>query len=224
MSEKMLFDDWPERYERWFTTPTGKIVRETEGKLIHELLDLKPGEEILDAGCGTGIFTLDFLNEGAEVVGLDISVPMLSYAGKKIKGYPFSMVRGDMLNLPFKDNSFDKAVSVTALEFIEDAECAVNELLRVTRPGGFVVVATLNSLSPWATRRKVRKGRHVLEHAFFRSPDEVLSCCDLAGDAKTCIYFNNDESGEEAIKIEQTGRIQGLNTGAFVAARWQKPG
>ncbi len=224
MRDKTLFDDWPERYEQWFKTPTGKLVKETESKLIDELLDIKPGEKILDAGCGTGIFTLDFLRQGAEVVGLDISSPMLTYAIKKIKGYQLSLLRGDMLHLPFKDNSFDKAVSVTALEFIEDAKCAVDELLRVTRPGGYVVVATLNSLSPWAVRRRARRGSHVLEHAFFRSPDEVLSCCDLAGDIKTCIYFDHDESGQEAMEIEQSYQIQGLNTGAFVAARWRKPG
>jgi ubiquinone/menaquinone biosynthesis C-methylase UbiE len=80
MSEKILFDDWPYRYDQWFKTPIGKLVKETEADLIHELLDLKPGEKLLDAGCGTGIFTLDFLSQGAKVVGLDISLPMLTHA------------------------------------------------------------------------------------------------------------------------------------------------
>ncbi len=220
----MLFDEWPEWYDRWFTTPIGKLVKETEAELVRELLGLKPGEKLLDAGCGTGIFTLDFLREGAEVVGLDISLPMLNLAGTKITGYPFFMVRGDMLALPFRDNSFDKAVSVTSLEFIEDAKTAVKELFRVTRPGGDIVVATLNSLSPWAARRKARTQRHLLENAFFRSPDEVLACSPLTGTAKTCIYFQNDDNPEQAMKIEQSGQSQKLDTGAFVAARWQKPG
>jgi len=220
----MLFDDWPERYEQWFTTPIGKLVKETEFELVHELLDIRSGEKLLDAGCGTGLFTLDFLREGAEVVGLDISLPMLNLAGTKLKGYPISIVRGDMLCLPFKDNSFDKTVSVTALEFIEDATRAVSELFRVTRPGGCIVVATLNNLSPWAVRRKARTRRHLLENAFFRSPDEVLACSKLTGSAKTCVHFLNDDNPERAVQTEQTGKIQGWDTGAFVAARWQKPG
>lgn len=224
MNEKTLFDEWPEWYEQWFTTSIGKLVKETESALVHELLGLKSGDELLDAGCGTGIFTLDFLTQGARVVGLDISGPMLDVAEKKLKGYPLHLVRGDMLYLPFKDNSFDKAVSVTALEFIEDAAGAVSELFRVTRPGGCVVVATLNSLSPWAARRKARTHKHLLENAFFRSPDELLACSDVNGTAATCVHFERDESPDEAVKIEKTCQLHKLETGAFVAAKWQKPG
>ena len=223
MSEKILFDDWPDRYDQWFKTPIGKLVKEIEANLIHEFLDLKPGEKLLDAGCGTGVFTIDFLSQGTEVVGLDISLPMLTHADMKLKSYPFFVVWGDMLRLPFRDNCFDKVVSVTALEFIEDANCAVGELFRVTHPGGLVVVATLNSLSPWATRRKARIDRGLFENAFFRSPDELLACTAFKGMAKTCIYFQKDDDPIQAMNIEQAGQFQGLNTGAFVAARWQKP-
>ncbi len=107
-------------------------------------------------------------------------------------------------------------------DVIEDANRAVSELFRVTRPGG-LVVATLNSLSPWATRRKVRIDRGLFKNAFFRSPDELLTCTAFKGVAKTCIYFQKDDDLKQAVKIEQLGKFQGLNTGAFVAARWQKP-
>ncbi|MFH0847535.1 MAG: methyltransferase domain-containing protein [Chloroflexota bacterium] len=223
MSQKMLFDEWPERYDQWFTAPIGRLVKETETDLIRDLLDLKPREKLLDAGCGTGIFTLDFLAAGAEVVGLDISLPMLTRANTKLTSFPFLAVRGNMLCLPFRDNCFDKAVSVTALEFIEDANRAVSELLRVTRPGGYVVVATLNSLSPWTARRKAKTGKHLLENAFFRSPDEVLACSTVKGAVRTCVYFQQNDEPGQAVKIELSGQSQRLNTGAFVAARWQKP-
>ena len=222
----MLFDEWSERYDQWFTTPVGKLVKEIEGELIHELVNPKPEETVLDAGCGTGIFTLDFLASGAQVVGLEISEPMLSVASKKISGYPFLPVRGDMLYLPFKGNSFDKAVSITAIEFIENAKNAVDELFRVARPGGCVVVATLNSLSPWAVRRqaKTQRGqRHILENIFFRSPDELLTYSSLKGIAKTAIHFQKDDDPDQAMKNEQLGRSQGLDTGAFVVVRWEKP-
>ena len=61
MEDKELFDEWPERYDRWFTTPIGKLVREIEGELVIDFLRPGAGEKILDAGCGTGVFTLDFL-------------------------------------------------------------------------------------------------------------------------------------------------------------------
>lgn len=224
MSEKTLFDAWPDWYERWFTTPTGKLVKETEAALVWELLDVRLGEELLDAGCGTGIFTLDFLKTGARVTGLDVSRPMLEVARGKLMGHSVELIQGDMLCLPFKDESFDKAVSVTALEFIEDARTAVSELFRVTRPGGSIVVATLNSLSPWADERKTRSGAHLLTDAFFRSPDELLACGDIDGTVGTCVHFDRSAAPDDAAKVEEVGLSQKLDTGAFVAALWRKPG
>jgi ubiquinone/menaquinone biosynthesis C-methylase UbiE len=226
MTDKELFDEWPERYEGWFSTPIGRLVKETECRLVMEMLNPSVGEKILDAGCGTGVFTMDYLAAGAEVVGLDISQPMLDAAVGKASDYPFLAVRGDMLCLPFEDDSFDKAVSVTALEFIEDARRAVDELFRVTKPGGVVVVATLNSLSPWAARRRAkteRGQRHVLEGAFFRSPEELLACSPVGGIVTSVVHFQKDDPPERAAETEQLEQSQGLDTGAFVAARWVKP-
>jgi len=222
----MLFDEWPERYDQWFTTSIGKLVREIEGELIRKLVNPEPGDRMLDAGCGTGIFTLDFLAAGAQVVGLDISFPMLKLAAKKVIAYPFQPVQGDMLSLPFRDNYFDKTVSITALEFIEDGPGAVKELFRVTRPGGLVIAATLNGLSPWALRRREKTlggQRHILENAFFRSPEELLALTARKGETSTVVHFPKDADLEEALRIERTGQSNKLETGAFVAVKWQKP-
>ena len=226
VARKMLFDDWPARYDEWFETPIGRAVRKHEAELIGEFLSPQAGERVLDAGCGTGVFTLDILAAGASVVGLDISGPMVSVAHKKTRGYPFSAVQGDMLRLPFRDNYFDKAVSITALEFIKDAGRAVGELFRVTRPGGRVVVATLNSLSSWAARRKTEpqgNEEDVWKSALFRSPDDLLALSPCKGVVRTAIHFEQDEDPDEVAKIERLGRSRGLRTGAFVAVRWEKP-
>lgn len=219
-----LFDEWPEAYDRWFTTPIGSLVKRYEAQLILDLLKPGQGEVILDAGCGTGIFTLDILSKGSRVIGLDVSLPMLIPAGKKLKGYPFQMILADMLNLPFLENSFDKVVSVTALEFIEDAKGAVKELFRVTRRGGRIVVATLNSRSPWALRRKAqaRKRPTIFEKAIFRSPDELRSLASAKGVVKTVVHFQKEDDPEEAVGIEREGKRKKLDTGAFVAICWEK--
>jgi ubiquinone/menaquinone biosynthesis C-methylase UbiE len=220
-----LFDDWPEKYDGWFTTPIGTLVKKYEEELILDLLRPSQGEIILDAGCGTGVFTLDFLSFGVHVIGLDISLPMLMRAARKTKGYPFQTVLADMSNLPFQKNSFDKVVSVTALEFIKDARDVVRELFRVTKQGGAVVVATLNSLSPWASRRKAeaKKGHSLFEKAIFRSPDELRSLVPAEGIIRTAIHFKNEDEPDLVPEIELEGKRKGLGNGAFLAARWEKP-
>lgn len=219
--EQKLFDGWPEKYDQWFETPIGALVRRYEGEVLWEFLRPSKGERILDAGCGTGIFTLDFLSTGAKIVGLDISIPMLRRARTKPGGHLLRVLGGDVLALPFADESFDKAVSVTALEFIADGRKAVAELFRVTRRGGTIVVATLNPLSPWAVRRKA--ARHpIFDRAIFRSPDDLQALAPTSGVAKTAIHFLKTEDPEKAAVIEKEGQQRSLDTGAFVAIRWEK--
>lgn len=219
-----LFDAWPDEYDRWFTTPIGTLVRKYEAELILDLLRPDPREIILDAGCGTGVFTLDILAFGPRVIGLDISLPMLRRSREKAREYPFQIVLGDMLKLPFLDGSFDKVVSVTALEFIADAKSSVQELFRVTKKGGSIVVATLNSLSPWAWRRtaEARKKQTIFTKAIFRSPDELRFLASAEGVTRTAIHFQKEDDPNIVPEVERSGREKGLDTGAFLAARWEK--
>jgi len=126
----------------------GKVVKACEQALVMELLTPEREKPYWTPGCGTGIFTHDFLFSGASVDGLDLSLPMLRKAIRRYHLLPFRPTVGDMARLPFKDKSFDKTVSITTLEFIEDAKGAVMELLRVTKTGGTVVVATLQQPEP----------------------------------------------------------------------------
>lgn len=221
--QNKLFDQWPDDYDQWFTTPLGLLIKQYESELLLELLKPQPGEQILDAGCGTGIFTLDLLSYGCRVTGIDISWPMLVRARRKAEGTPFQTVQSDILRLPFKNDLFDKTISVTAIEFIEDAKTALEELFRVTQRGGTIVLASLNRLSPWAERRKSKEDHPLFKKAIFRSPEELLSLVSIEGMTKTAIHFLKNEDLEKAQRIEQEGRAKGLNTGAFVAVRWVKP-
>ena len=220
-----LFDSWPERYDRWFETPIGTLVKKYEGELLLDLLRPRPGERVLDVGCGTGVFTLDVLACGPQVTGLDISQPMLMRAKHKTRGYPFQAVAGDMRRLPFRDECFDRVVSMTALEFVADAKGAVADLFRVTKSGGVVVATTLNSLSPWAARRKeaADEGHSLFKRMIFRSPKDMQALAPVEGVVKTAVHFKKHDDPGMAPEIEREGQMQGLETGAFVAAGWQKP-
>ena len=221
-----FFAEWPEKYDMWFETPIGRLVKECESRLLLGMARPGQGEKILDVGCGTGVFTVDLLAAGSRVTGIELSLPMLRRAGKKASGLPFHMVRGDMRRLPFAAGSFDKTVSVTAIEFLdEDAPSAVAEMFRVTRPGGLVVVASLNSLSPWAARRRAAavKGHPIFAHARFRSPSEMKDLVPLPASIRTAVHFQKHDEPSRAVDIERDGDARGLDTGAFLAACWEKP-
>ena len=219
------FDEWPERYDQWFKTPIGRLIKAYETEVIFELLRPGRGDRILDAGCGTGVFTVDILIAGSCVVGLDISEPMLSEAGRKARGYPFSQVLGDIGSLPFPDQTFDKVLSVTALGFLQDMRLGIRELFRVARKGGCIVIATLNSRSPWALRRSaeaMERSDSLFRQVTFRSPDELEASAPVKGVIKTAIHFQKNDDPERAKEIELAGRLKGLNTGAFMVGRWER--
>jgi ubiquinone/menaquinone biosynthesis C-methylase UbiE len=225
MEKLELFDEWPEKYDEWFTTPIGLLVKKYESELLIHLSRPKSDEFMLDAGCGTGVFTLDILSFRTRVIGVDLSLPMLSRAAQKTRGYHFQAVLADISFLPFPKNVFDKVVSVTALEFIEDAKRAMQELFRVTKKGGRIVVATLNSFSPWAERRKAeaKKGHPLFKKAIFRSPDELLALAPVKGVVRTAIHFQKEDDPTHAPEIEKEGQRRGLKTGAFLVGCWEKP-
>ena len=220
-----LFDDWPETYDRWFTTPIGSLVKRVEWELVFELLKPGAADFILDAGCGTGVFTMDMLSLGAKVVGLDLSLPMVKRSAEKALALPFRPVRGNILRLPFPENSFGKTVSITALEFIPDGVKAVQELFRVTRKGGLVVVATLNSLGPWAARRRdeAKRGHSLFQKIVFRSPEEFAALAPVKGEIRTAVHFAKGAGLDLAAREEEEGRRRRLDTGAFLAGCWIKP-
>ena len=221
MSEK-LFDSWIKKYDQWFETPIGALVKQYEREVLLDLLQPQAGERILDLGCGTGIFTDNVLDAGARVTGLDISLPMVQAANWKLSRAPFNALCGDMTALPFRDKSFDKVYSMTAVEFIEDAAAVVKEMERVARRGGLLVLATLNSLSPWAERRTeaAKEGHDLFSHVFFRSPDDLRALLPKGCEIRTAVHFEKESDPQAAVLTEKTSA--GAETGAFLAAAWTR--
>ena len=220
------FDNWPERYANWFATPIGALVREIETRWLLDLLQPAAGERILDAGCGSGIFTAPVIERGARVIGLDLSLPMLRHARAALPGGTFAPLAADLCQLPFAGGRFDRSVSVTALEFVADGRRALAELFRVTRPGGRIVVATLNRLGPWATRREAAAradADSVFRHAHFRSPADLAELAPVEGRVVTAIHFPKETDPTTARALEAAGRAERRDSGAFVIGCWRKP-
>jgi demethylmenaquinone methyltransferase/2-methoxy-6-polyprenyl-1,4-benzoquinol methylase len=95
---------------------------------------VRPGDEVLDACCGTGDLALEAERAGGRVTGLDFSKPMLERARRK--SGTVEWVRGDLLALPFADESFDVATVGFGVRNVDGLEAGLRELARVLRPGG----------------------------------------------------------------------------------------
>ncbi|MEV4636758.1 methyltransferase domain-containing protein [Actinoplanes sp. NPDC049548] len=106
-----------------------------------EALRPRPGQRLLDAGCGAGDVARELAAAVApdgEVVALDFSAATLAAARARDTGGAISYVTGDVRALDFDDESFDGVWCERVLQHVEDADAAIGELVRVTRTGGRV--------------------------------------------------------------------------------------
>jgi demethylmenaquinone methyltransferase/2-methoxy-6-polyprenyl-1,4-benzoquinol methylase len=104
------------------------------------LLDLAappPGAAVLDLATGTGDIAFAFAGRGTRVVGLDVTLRMIELAKAKTSDRPpASFLVADMLALPFPAGSFDFVTTGYGLRNVPDLTQAIDEILRVLRPGG----------------------------------------------------------------------------------------
>ncbi len=140
-----------------YTTPDVLDQR----RATRAVLALRPGQHVLDIGCGPGFLAAEMAEEvGAEgrVHGIDPSDSMLAIARRSET--PVDYGRGDALALPFGDEWFDVAISTQVYEYVDDIEGALAEARRVLRPGGRLLVLDTDWDSiVWHSRDRERMER-----------------------------------------------------------------
>jgi len=130
---------WSERYD----DPGNPIVG-LEEPVVRELVGSLPPGRTLDAACGTGRHAAHLAARGHDVVGVDATPEMLVRAGANVPSARF--VEGDLRALPLASATFDLVVCGLALAHLADLVAPVQELARVARPGGRVVVSVLHPM------------------------------------------------------------------------------
>lgn len=137
-------------YERvWrpvgFTLAAAGRTTAAEQQRIEAFLQLAPDARVLDVACGPGNTTrrlLAALGPEGRITGLDAAHGMLERARADTSDPRADYVLGDAAALPFDDATFDAVTCLGALYLVEDADAVLDELARVVRPGGRVVVLT----------------------------------------------------------------------------------
>ena len=123
----MATQTWdPLAYER-----NGAFVHELAGGVL-EWLDPRPGEYVLDLGCGDGQLTRRIAESGAHVLGVDASPEMVAVARER----GIEAERAKAEELPFRNATFDAVFSNAVLHWVRDQDAMMQHVYRVLKPGG----------------------------------------------------------------------------------------
>ncbi|MFF3037750.1 demethylmenaquinone methyltransferase [Arthrobacter citreus] len=112
-------------------------------RLVVDAVGARPGSRVLDLAAGTGTSSEPYADAGVSVVACDFSLGMLKVGKRRRPDIDF--VAGDATNLPFEDNSFDATTISFGLRNVNEPKKALAEMLRVTKPGGKLVIAEFSS-------------------------------------------------------------------------------
>jgi len=119
-------------------------------KQIDQLLEtgvirnLKPQSDLLDVGCGTGVYVEALRKRGFNAIGIEPSSKMREFAHSRLSR---KIVQdGSILNLPFSENSFDAVLNIEVLRYLseDDHHLALKECYRVLKPGGYLFATFVN--------------------------------------------------------------------------------
>jgi ubiquinone/menaquinone biosynthesis C-methylase UbiE len=158
-----------------------------------ERLNLKPGMSVLDVACGTGNQSIPAAQTGADVTGVDIAPNLIEQARKHAvdKGLKIRFDEGDAENLPYTNANFDVVMTMFGAMFAPRPELVADELVRVCRPGGLIVMANWNPTDFIGQMFKI-VGKHVAPPPNMPSPllwGDENTACERFGDRVSEINF-----------------------------------
>jgi demethylmenaquinone methyltransferase/2-methoxy-6-polyprenyl-1,4-benzoquinol methylase len=152
-----MFDRTAARYDLLNDLMTGGLDRRWRREVVRAV-GARPGELVLDVAAGTGTSSVPFAEAGARTVACDFSLGMLRQGVRRQAGVRrLAFTAGDALRLPFRDASFDAVTISFGIRNVSDTAAALTEMLRVTKPGGRLLICEVSH-----PPNPVLRGLHVL--------------------------------------------------------------
>ena len=193
-------------------------ARSLEIQLMLDLLRPNKGESILDVGCGGGASILPLLDYGFQWTGIDPSPYMLDLAAKYLHNRA-DLHRGMAEDMPFDDNSFNHAILVSALEFVDDPQKALAEAFRVAKDRVFLGILNRYALEGLGRWVKGKFSRSIYTHARYFSIWELKrQIKEMLGDVPVAWRTVNQlpaPTGKMTNRLEQSQWIQKCPFGAY---------
>ena len=128
----------------------GDMALKRRARRIVEELELKDKQHILDAGCGDGFYLHLLSTVGRyDLTGIDFDENALDSAKKNLHGRNIKLLHGSVMDLPFKNNSFDRVILTEVAEHLPNDLQGLTEIYRVLKPGGILVLTVPNHNYPF---------------------------------------------------------------------------
>ena len=163
-------------YDAWYSTPLGAYVWKVESEAIAAAVPNRIEGVALDLGAGSGMSMELLLQRGAFTVGVDLSWQMIAVAREKFHADPrAAFVLADGEQLPFREGIAELVSGITVLEFVPDPPQMLEQIHRVLRSGGQIVLGILSSTSLWGIERRIRRfaRKDIFAFAQFPTPWQI---------------------------------------------------
>lgn len=166
LPESALIRTGPVDHADWNYRPLIGTVQRLRFRLIRSLLAGERFGRLLEIGYGSGVFMPELAKRASELFGIDPhTMPREVETVLRNHGIAATLVTGSAERLPYPDAFLDAAVSVSAMEYVENIEAACHELRRVLRPGGILVIATPGTSPIWDLALRLSTGENPQQYA-----------------------------------------------------------